>query len=281
MRRRLGVTVLVAGLAVGGLLASLSGAGTKTETTVVGGGESDSVTARCKQGQRVVAAGARGEAGDIVMKGQGLVVLGEVARPGKRRARAAGRNIGGQDADLTAIARCKRQPRSKLASETITVAPQGMDVVVESVTTACPPGKRIVFGGFRAEQRSEPGPGPIILPTAARRTGPRNWTVEGYNLADGPNDAGELTALAYCGDVKTTQARTKTVSTGTSDVGTAKARCPRGDKLRYGGFDGTNPEEAMALSMVTEFRRTNSRTFRVSHLAFAGAADLTAIAYCR
>jgi hypothetical protein len=267
-------------LAVG--FAALSGAGTKSSTTPLDGLEDGSAKVRCKQGQRVVAVGARGEVGDEVMAGDPVVTLNEVARPARRRARVSGSNRGTDEGDLTAIVRCKKRPRAKITSASTSVPPAGMESEVESVTAKCPPGTRIVFGGFRTEFRPSDAPdNPIVFPTAAKRTGPRDWTVEGTNLADGPDDAGDLTALAYCGDVESTQKRTATTSTDAFDVGVADARCPRGTKLRYGGFDGTNPQEAVALTFLNAFHRLNNRTFRASHLAFAGAADLTAIAYCR
>jgi hypothetical protein len=260
----------------------LSGAGTKTKSTTLGAIEEGSVTARCKQAQRVVAAGGQGEVGEDILGGDPVVVVSEVARPGKRRVRVSGSNRGGEDGELTLIARCKKGPRSKLASATTSVPPAGMEGSVESATAKCPRGTRIVFGGFRTEVRPLDSPdNPIVFPTAAKRTGPRHWTVEGTNFADGPDDAGDVTALAYCGDVKKTQARTQTVGKAAFEVGSAEARCARGTKLQYGGFDGTNPDEAPALSFLTAFHRVNNRTFRVGHVAFAGAAELTAIAYCR
>jgi hypothetical protein len=282
MRPRLSLTVLVAVLSIGAAFASLGGAGTKTETTTLGGVEEGSATVRCKQAQKVVAAGGRGEVGENVMAGDPLVVLNEIARPAKRRVRVSGSNRGDDEGELTAIARCKKGPSSKLTSATTSVPPAGMEGSVEAVTAKCPRGTRIVFGGFRTEFRPTDSPdNPIVFPTAAKRTGPRHWTVEGTNFADGPDDAGDVTALAYCGDVKKTQARKKTVSTDPFEVGSVEARCARGTKLRYGGFDGTNPDETLALSFLTAFHRVDNRTFRPSHLAFAGAAKLTAIAYCR
>ena len=281
MKLRLFGGIAVAALVLGVVSVALSGAGTKRSSATLGPLEEGPAKVRCKQGQRVVAVGGHGEVGDP-LGGDAVVMLNEVARPGKRRARVSGSNRGGEDGELTAIARCKKGPRSVLASESITLPPAGMEPEAESVTAKCPRGTRIVFGGFRTEIRSLDVPdNPFVVPTAAKRVGDRRWRVEGTNIADGPEDAGKLTALAYCGDVGRTKKRTETATKAAFEFDTAEARCPRGTKLRYGGFDGTNPEEMLAVSLLTAFHRVNNRTFRAGHVAFAGPADLTAIAYCR
>jgi hypothetical protein len=277
--RRTRLVLPVAATAVIALWAAIGGAATKSATTTLGVGEAGSTDVRCKKEQRVVGVNAVGEAEDLFGGGP-AITLGEISRPGKRRAQAAGTNVGSGSGDLTAIARCKRQPKSKPESKSITIPPAGMEVEVESVSTKCPRGKRIVFGGFRAEQRSASDPpGSIIVPTAARREGARRWTVEAFNLADGPDDSGELESLVYCGDVKRTEAHTETEAVQPLEPGRATARCPRGTKLRYGGFEGaTTPNGAIFVSGLA---RTGGRTFQASGFAFSMTPlDLTAIAYC-
>jgi hypothetical protein len=276
---KLATFVLIAVLAVTAW-AAVGGAASKSSTTTLGSGEAGSIDVRCKKGQRVVGVNAVGEAEDLFTGGPG-VSLGEVSRPGKRRAQAAGINLGSGSGDLTVIARCKRQPKSKRESKIATVPPAGMDLETESVSAKCPRGERIVFGGFRAEQRSasEP-PGSIIVPTGAKREGARRWTVEAFNFADGPDDAGELASLVYCGDVKRTGAHTETEAVEPFETGSATARCPRGTKLRYGGFEAHSTINGAIF--VTGLERTGGRTFRASGFAFSMTPlDLTAIAYCR
>jgi hypothetical protein len=104
--------------------------------------------------------------------------------------------------------------------------------------------------------------------------------VEAFNFADGPDDAGELRTLAYCGDVKKTEPHTKIVTVDPLETESAAARCPRGTRLRYGGFEGTATTDGAILT--TGLARTGNRTFRASGIALSMTPlDLTAIAYCR
>jgi hypothetical protein len=260
--------------------AAIGGAATKRSTTTVGPGEADSTDVRCKKDQRVVAVNAVGESGSLFVPDP-AVVIGEISRPGKRRARARGFNYSMTAGDLSVIARCKRQPKSKLESESITIPPAGMELETASVSAKCPRGEGIVFGGFRAEQRPADDPdNPILIPIKAKRHGARAWQVEAFNLADGPDDAGELRSLAYCGDVKKTKAHAETVAVDPLETESATARCPRGTKVRYGGFEGTATTDGAILT--TGLERTGRRTFQASGLALSMTPlDLTAIAYCR
>jgi hypothetical protein len=274
---RLATLVLIAVLAAA--WASVGGAATKSSTTTLGTAEAGSTDVSCKKTQRVVGVNAVGEADEF---GSGpAVVLGEVSRPGKRRARASAFNFGMAGGDLTAIARCKRRPKSKLESKSITIPPAAGDLQTESVSAKCPRGKQIVFGGFRAEQRPEGNPdNPVVIPTAATREGPRRWTVEGFNLSDGPDDAGELESRVYCGDVKRTAAHAETEAVEPLETGSATARCPRKTKLRYGGFEASSTINGAIF--VSGLERTGGRTFRASGFALSMTPlDLTAIAYCR
>jgi hypothetical protein len=278
--RKTALYVAVAATALVTLLAAVGGAATERSTTTLGAGEAASTDVRCKKGQRVVGVSAVGEAEELFGNGPG-VSLGEVSRPGKRRAQAAGINIGGESGDLTAIARCKSQPKSKPESKRVTVPPAGMELELASVSAKCPRAKRIVFGGFRAEQRSTGAPpGSILIPTAARREGARRWTVEAFNLADGPGDAGQLESLVYCAEVKRTAAHSETEALQPLEPGSATARCSPGTKLRYGGFETSSTSNGAIF--VTGLQRTGGRTFRASGLALSMTPlDLTAIAYCR
>jgi hypothetical protein len=279
-RKRTGQALVATACALGVLVwAALSGAATRSSTTTIEGGQTGSTQVRCRQARRVVGVDARGESG-FSFSGP-VVVLGEISRPGRRRARAAGQNFGMSEGQLTAVARCRRGPRSRLQSETITIPPASADVETQTVAASCPRGRRLVFGGFRAEQRPQGDPdNPIVIPTAAKRTGPRTWRVEGFNFADGPDDAGELSALAYCGKAKRTTAKVGTRSIDPLESQSATARCPRGTRVRYGGFQAeTQPNGAL---LITGLARTGRRTFRATAFALSMLPlELTAIAYCR
>jgi hypothetical protein len=281
MTRKRTAQVQIATACALGLLvwAALSGAATRSSTTTVETGATGSTQVRCKQGQRVVGVEARSDSGGL--SSGPVVVLGEISRPARRRARARGENFGMSEGHLTAVARCRRGPRSTLRSETIAIPPASADVETQTVAASCPRGKRLVFGGFRAEQRPQDDPdNPSVIPTAAKRTGARTWRVEGFNFSDGPDDAGDLSALVYCGKAKRTTAHVGVESIEPVESGSATARCPAGTRVRYGGFQGeTQPSGA---TLITALARTGRRTFRATAVALSMTPlDLTAIAYCR
>lgn len=249
-------------------------------TTTVGARKVRSLDDSCAGG-RVIGANVAGKAGS---SSGPVVTLGSLTRPAARRAKASAINIGAAPGKLSVDARCASGPASRPVSSSTTVPPAGMTLSTTSVTATCPAGKRIVFGGFRAEQRPDGNPdNPVVFPVSAKRDGPRSWTVRGWNLSDGPDDAGELSSTAYCGNVGRTKAFSKTKKIQPSSATSVKARCPRGRKLAYGGYKAS-ASESQGISMVTGLERLDARTFRVTAAATlltTASPPVTAIAYCR
>ena len=251
--------------------AAIGGAATKSSTTTVGVQEPGSTSVKCPKGKRVAAANVHGDATESGPN----VVVNTLVRPTKRKLSTEAYNFG-TAGELTAIARCKKGPKSKRVSESTTLEQYEED----SVTATCPKGKRIVFGGFYGE-REDAFSAPSVFVTAARRSGARGWTVEGSNAGDLP---GELEALAYCGKVGRTKARTDTISLGQFELGSAEAVCPLGTKVRYGGFEKMAGTPGRVELHALE--RTGGRRLRVTasegfYLTPGDEMGLTAIAYCR
>ncbi len=250
-------------------------------TTTVAPRQVSSLADSCTGGRRVVGVNVAGEAGP---SSGPVLALGSLTRPAARRAEGSAFNIGSAPGKLSVDPRCASGPASQSVSSSTTLPPAGMTLVIKSATATCPAGKRIVFGGFQAEQRPDGDPdNPVVFPVSAKRDGPRSWTVRGWNLSDGPEDAGKLRSIAYCGNVGTTKAVSDTKAIEPLTAASVKARCPRGTELAYGGYKASASESA-GVSVVTGLERLDSRTFRVTAAApllTSASPPVTAIAYCR
>ena len=151
-----------------------------------------------------------------------------------------------------------------------------------TATAQCPPGKRIVFGGFRAKRAADAPDYVFIEVTSAIRAKGQRWTVHAINVySDG---SGTVEALAYCGNVGKAKARTDTVALGQFETGSAQATCPRGTQVGYGGFK----KQAGTPGQVdlNAIERSDQRRLRVTgterfYLSPGDTTGLTAIAYCR
>ena len=83
------------------------------------------------------------------------VVVNTLARTGRRTVITKAFNTG-QPGMLTAIARCETGPKSELTTATAPVPAATSTGNGEATATAqCPPGKRIVFAGFRAKRAAD------------------------------------------------------------------------------------------------------------------------------
>jgi hypothetical protein len=258
--------------------AAVAGATTRSSTTTVGAQEYGSTSVRCPKGQTAVAANVVGEASS----GGPRVEVDTLARTGKRTVTTQAYNSGGPG-KLTAIARCETGPESAPVSATAPVPAETITGDGEATATAqCPPGKRIVFGGFRAKPDAD-APGYVVIEvTSATRASGQRWRVHALNVF--PDAAGTVEALAYCGKVDSAKARTGTVALGQFETGTAQATCPRGTQVGFGGFKkqaGTPGQvnmNAIESSGGRSLRVTGTERF---YLSPGDTTGLTAIAYCR
>ena len=268
-RSRLAMLVVVGALPVL-IWAAVGGAATRTESITFNDAQVHSLDVECPRGKRAVLGGMTADFGD-----SDYLYLESIYRPSKRVLRVRGYFPGSQPATLTGIATCKRKPKSREVSKTITVAADTQD----SVTAKCPKGRRIAFGGFSGDLNPT---GAYVSPLAAFAESQRRWTVVGTN--ESSTTPGELSAYAYCGKVKKATERKKTVPLGGNflDTATATAKCKRKERLAFGGFDINTPGAQEDYVAPTQLEQTSSRKWTVSATndSDPDAEDITSFAYC-
>lgn len=258
--------------------AGLADATTVSSTTTVGTQMPGSASVKCPKGKTAVAANVVGDAAS----GGPQVVVNTLARTGPRTVMTKGYNYG-QPGKLAVITRCQTRPKSTLASATVPVPAATSTASGEAIATAqCPPGKRIVFGGFRAKRDADAPNYVFIEVIAATRAHGQRWSVHALNVS--PDGAGTVEALAYCGNVNNAKPQTDTVALGQFGTGTAQATCPLGTQVGFGGFK----KEAGTPGQVdlNAIERSGERRLRVTgterfYLSPGDTTGLTAIAYCR
>ena len=169
-----------------------------------------------------------------------------------------------------------------LAGERLRVVSASAELGVQqngSVKATCPPGTRVVSGGFASDFSDPPVNFPFIQIDASHRSGRRSWTSSGFN--DG-NAAGDLRSFAYCRDQSLTAVRS-TVPAPVGQFVTATARCPRGTKVISGGFKAS-PIDTVGdtpVLYVSESRRAGKRKWEASAFSDGNeAGELTATASC-
>jgi hypothetical protein len=148
-----------------------------------------------------------------------------------------------------------------------------------SVTTTCPGGEHVAFGGVVAQFRPPPNvpDRPLVFPEGMRRTAPDRWTVDGQSDTKGVGS--RLSAVAYCdfGPAPLTAAHTVTLQAGRA--GSAIATCPAGTVVLGGGFkSGASPQH---MELIAQLERGSSTQWRVTLRNISKfATTLTALAYC-
>lgn len=102
--------------------------------------------------------------------------------------RVTGTAFGGFGGELTGIAYCRRsgKPLLEERSEATTIEP---GAVGEATTPRCPPGRRLVFGGFHTE------PSGSVFISDGTFNGNQSFTGSGYNRSDGQ---ATLKVHGYC-----------------------------------------------------------------------------------
>lgn len=266
---------VVAALAVTSVAAAF--AGTESSTTTVQTQQPGSAVVKCPKGKTVVGAGVVGETGTSPAPS---VQVNTMAGKGERKVKAGGFNYG-EPGNLTAIARCSKRPSSKLSSATARVPASTNTTTGEGTATArCPHGTRILFGGFQAKR--DPGaPSDVFVEVnSAKRVKGEGWRVHAFNVSS--DGSGMVQAQAYCAKVGRTETRTATAELGQFETGSAVAECPRGETVRYGGFEHTPGTvgdigfNALERTAPRRLRVTATERFYVS----PDMTGLTAIAYC-
>ncbi len=224
-----------------------------THTKVITSGKNGPVfgssTATCPSGQHVLFGGfSNGVAG--------------MRRTANNQLTVDGYNLGGPPLWLTSFAYCGKGPLATKATRTVIIRTFG------SATATCPAGKVVVAGGFAATRHS------VVAVTRLERVAANRLLVSAY-LRYGITKQTALTAIAYCGAGPVPKQVSKTL-TLSSDGGRARATCPAGTKLAFGGViakrSGSDPP--LVFSMVAQ----GQDTWQVRESA---AGTLTALAYCR
>ena len=284
IKRKLGAALCAAALL--GIVA-MAAATTKTKSGTVRAGTTKSLTAKCPKGERVDVGGFR----STVNEPSGILVE-DLTFKGSRKWTATFDGLG-ESAPAASIAYCARGPRlTKHSNTEVSAAPptgplpgvsrwrtRGIGAIVPLAATAeCPRGATVQLGGFKVRDPGPPGRGGAIAsfrPMSMRATSARKWRVRG--VTNGPGV--RLTAVAGCGDAPAPDAvsRTEPVQGGGAKS-SAKAKCPRGERVTMGGFK-QRPFRS-GSRFLRGLSRPSRRTWKVTAWEFGPPGQVTAIAYC-
>jgi hypothetical protein len=150
-------------------------------------------------------------------------------------------------------------------------------LATRSVTTGCPRGEHVSFGGVEAQFVAPPHSGAIVLPEEMRRTAANRWTVTGTSESNVTGS--RLTAVAYCDPGSVPSSVSDSVSIGGLRVGSAIATCPAGTVVVGGGYD--SDASAMHQEIVVRLEAISARQWAVTVLNISSVSTtLTAVGYC-
>lgn len=172
---------------------------------------------------------------------------------------------------LTAVALCDTTGPASVAEKTVSVAAHQ----VGSAVAKCPAGTVVVAGGFNTR----------ALPYAEvvkglERTAADSWRATILNIG---SSATTIMAIAYCGPGPAPTLQSTQINIAGYRGGTARATCPGGTTLVFGGLVAT-VGWSNNLPHLIPFSFTADTTTTWSVAASNGssvAGKLTALAYCR
>lgn len=271
MKRRTRIGALIAS---GALVATtaLVGAELKTKSADVelAAGQDGSATARCRAGTTAFSGGMKNPDYEPVNEGPAIYLTG-LMREGKRRISAVGRNFfGSASGTLIAHAYCdKSEPRLKTVAESKPVENE-----FTSVAARCERGSEAVWGGFASDGTDS------ILSLGSRRKGDRTWKAAAIQFG-APST---LTVFAYCAKREPgLKTKSDSVRVGADKLGTATAKCRKGQEAVSGGYEqpGTFGLDAGSEIYFYESHRIGDRRWTASGLNQGDPAVLTAFAYCK
>jgi hypothetical protein len=265
--------------AIGATLAFAGGGVvTRTDTVTVPPKAKRAATAKCPKGKSVVMGGFHNEIGQSSSPEAEPIGL---TRPSRRTWKDSATDVFAPAGDATSVAYCGRAPKLTERTKTVAVPAAQPGDLPTSVSAKCPRGKRVAFGGFKADFDPNFGPNTgAIWISVLRRTSNRAWKASGLNLG---NDVGNLTSVAYCGHVAKTTEHSASKVVPAQQRRSATATCPKGQKLAFGGF-------IAPLAYSGEFVQID-RAVRASSRAWTAQAinlsthsttgTLRSLAYCR
>jgi hypothetical protein len=240
---------------------------TKSASETLSPGEFDDVTAKCKKGTKAVSGGFDS---DFDAGGPTEAILPYMSRAeGGRKWTSAGFNLG-QPGELTSFAYCRDQKIKRRTEDTSLSFAE-----TDTVTATCPQGTKVASGGFDNPDFVLNGTNIAIFPNESKKTGKREWTVSGRNLADDP---GDLVAQVNCHERKGLKTFDETLSINSPGAHDVEAECGAGRRVVSGGFDYSLPPSEGAF--VFSSHKVGKREWEVEAVDFDNPATLTAYAYC-
>jgi hypothetical protein len=170
---------------------------------------------------------------------------------------------------VSSMVYCGFGPVPSKATSTVELRYPGR--VYGSATARCPAGTVVVAGGFASTPRS------IVAVTGLDRVAADLWRVSAYlPFAFAGHAVVALTSIAYCGLGPAPKLVSRTIDAVV--VGrTARATCPVGTKLAFGG--AILPLGFEGVGYLKTLRAETRSTWSVGGNADSG--KLTALAYCR
>ncbi|MGI9019306.1 MAG: hypothetical protein ACR2G3_01175 [Solirubrobacterales bacterium] len=270
MKRRIRIGALIASGALAATTALVEAElNTKSADVELAAGQDGSATARCGAGTTAFSGGMKNPDYEPVNEGSAIYLTG-LMREGRRRISAVGSNSGSASGTLIAHAYCdKSEPRLKTVAESKPVENE-----FTSVAARCERGSEAVWGGFASDGTDS------ILSLGSRRKGDRTWKAAAIQFGD----PSTLTVFAYCAK-REPGLKTKfdSVSVGADKLGTATAKCRKGQEAVSGGFEqpGTFGTSEGSEIYFYESHRIGDRRWTASGLNQGDPAILTAFAYCK
>jgi hypothetical protein len=192
-----------------------------------------------------------------------------------------GVNGGPRKGRITAIAYCSRRPKPPITATDSRQVSTGSSA---TATATCPRGTKVLLGGARVKFSRHGSPRVVI--SRERLLAPRVWRIRGYTFGKRTHakvQTGRLTALAYCGSSPRLSTAVGEVKVAGGSHSTAKARCPSGTAVRFGGFrtafDRSNFDPALVVSALRSPAK-QVWTAKAFNLGPRQAGRMRAYAYC-
>jgi hypothetical protein len=168
---------------------------------------------------------------------------------------------------VSAMAYCGLGPVPSKATRTVDLRYPSQ--VFGSATARCPAGTVVVAGGFASTPQS------LLAVTGLERVVADEWRVSAYLPFAFGHSVVALTSIAYCGPGPAPKLESRTITAVNGR--TARATCPVGTKLAFGG--AVLPWGFEGVGYLKTLRAETRSTWSVGGNADSG--KLTALAYCR
>jgi hypothetical protein len=160
---------------------------TKSATESVDSSDLDSVTARCKRGEKAFSGGFAAEEIDLAAPTTPVFLPTQSLKQGKREWTVSAYNAGNDEGDLTAYVHCRegKSVKTKQAEETLGSGE------FDSAEARCSRKQRVVSGGFDTDSDFATT-GAYLM--ESQKLGKRSWEIAAQEAAGGPT----IVAYAYC-----------------------------------------------------------------------------------